>query len=583
MLGKILKIDGKIIIVENLKKVSLINIIGYYVIFEDMQKLVGEIVFVNENEFHIVLLGEIKNDSFIYGVENFPPITSTCRVINKKELEAIIGAQDILLPLNLLLGKSTIFDGFNITVNVNDFFSNHFAIVGNTGSGKSCGVSRILQNLFAENKPKPTNSHIILFDVYGEYKSVVNELNNHSGINTKTYTTSTADGSVETIKIPPYLLEVDDLVLLLNLKDPELVNILEKTLIYVKIFKGDEAMCLEYKNGIIAQALIEILTSGRTVQQVSDQSIAFLSKYYTPKLNLETTISQPGYNRTIRQCLYVDPQGKIAALEPLVSLLQKYSNIDIKKINLLPTNYTIEDLYDALEFAIISEGALNNEGVYEKLNGIKNRLYSIIISDNKKLFEYHQFVGVGDYIKDMFTSTNGEKIQIIDINFDGIDNRLAKVIVKILVKMCYNYTTSLEKKGSYPINVIIEEAHRYITKDDDVKVIGYNIFDKVAKEGRKYGLILGLVTQRLCELSETALSQCSNFIVFKMYYPDDIDMVSKITTNITIDMIEKVKSLRPGSALLFGNAFKIPLITQFDIPNPMPTSLNVDIHNTWYE
>jgi len=580
MLGKILKIDGKLIIVENLKKVSLINIIGYYVVFEHMQKLVGEIVFVNEDEFHIMLIGEITNNSFIPGIENFPPINSTCRVIYKNELEFIIGKQDILLPQTLLLGKSTIYEGFNITVDINDFFSNHFAVIGNTGSGKSCGLARIMQNLFAENKKNPVNSHIIVFDTYGEYQSAFEAINNHPGINVKNYSASEMlNVTDEIIKIPPYLLEADDLALLLDLRDSELINILEKTLTYVSIFKGDESMCLEYKNDIIAQALIKILSSGKPAQQICDQSLAFLSKYYTSEINLETVISQPGYNRTIRQCLNADSQGKILALEVLVDYLKKSVGINIENINLRPTKYTLEDLYDALEFAIISEDVT---GTHNKLNVIKARLYNIITGENKKIFEYQEFISRETYIKRIFTTNNGENAQIVDVNFNGIDDRLAKVIVKILAKMFYKYTTTLHEKGSYPINIVIEEAHRYITKNDDVDVIGYNIFDKIAKEGRKYGLLLGLITQRLCELSENALSQCSNFVIFKMYYPDDINMISSISSNVTIDAIEKVKSLRPGSALLFGSAFKIPLITQFDIPNPMPTSLNVNMNDKWF-
>ena len=84
MLGKILKIEDRIIKVENLKKISLIDIIGFYVVFESKKQLVGEIEFVNELEFHIRLIGEIRNKSFIPGTENYPSIDSKCRVVTKK-------------------------------------------------------------------------------------------------------------------------------------------------------------------------------------------------------------------------------------------------------------------------------------------------------------------------------------------------------------------------------------------------------------------------------------------------------------------------------------------------------------------
>ncbi|MBE6160821.1 MAG: DUF87 domain-containing protein [Firmicutes bacterium] len=583
MFGKILKIEDKTIHVDNLKKESLTSYIGYHVVFEDRIKLVGEITFVNEQEFQITLVGFFANDKFASGVDIFPSSKANCRLVYKNELEQIIGNQNITLPQNLLLGQSSVYDGFNISVNVNDFFSNHFAVIGNTGSGKSCGVSRILQNIFADNKKNPINSHIIIFDAYGEYRSALTNIDTHPGINVKFYTSETnLKENDEIIKIPPYLLDADDLALLLNLKDPDLLTTLEKTLAYVYIFKSNDEICKKYKNDIIAKGLLDMLSSGKSAQQIRDQALAFLSKYNTEDINLETTISQPGYNRTMRQCFNIDSQGKLLAVELVMEYLKQYSDINIEQITVTPTEYSLDDLYYALEFAIVSEGGLNNPGIYEKLNKVKTQLHSIINGEQKKFFDYNGFVSRDNFIRNLFMSPNGENVQIIDVDFNGVDDRFGKTIIKIFCKIFYRFVTSIEDRGSFPINVVVEEAHRYIQRDTDIDVIGYNIFDRISKEGRKYGLILGLITQRLSELSATALSQCSNFIIFRMYYPEDIKIISSIASNVTMDAIEKVKSLRPGSALLFGTAFKIPLITQFEIPNPMPKSTNVDIINKWY-
>lgn len=582
MFGKIIRIENKKVVVENLKKTILSNLIGYHVIFEDNKKMIGEIVFVNENEFHINLIGEILNDNLVPGIMKYPLGTAQTRIVYRQELELLLGKQDVSIPKNLLLGKSNVYDNFVISVNTSDFFSNHFAIIGNTGAGKSCGVARLIQNLFSDIKTNPVNSHIIIFDTYGEYQSSLEKINTHPEINVKNYTTSIKDGNKEIIKIPPYLLEVDDLALLLNLNDSELIPILEKTLSYVYIFKSDENICQKYKNDIIAKSFLDMLSSGKPPQQIRDQSIAFLSKYYTEEINLETLIKQPGLNRTIRQCLNIDPQGKMVAMELLVDFLKQYSEINVEKIEIIPTEYTLDDIYYAMEFALVSEGSLNNSGIYEKMNKLKTRLHSVINGEYKKYFEYNGFISRENYIKKMFLTNDGENAQIIDMNFNYVDDRLAKVLVKIFSKMFYKFTTNLEERGSFPINIIIEEAHRYIQKDNDVEVIGYNIFDRISKEGRKYGIILGLITQRISDLSSTSLSQCSNFIVFRMYNPEDIRIVSSIASNVTIDATEKLKSLNPGMALVFGTSFKIPLITQFDMPNPIPTSTNVDLSEKWY-
>ena len=113
--------------------------------------------------------------------------------------------------------------------------------------------------------------------------------------------------------------------------------------------------------------------------------------------------------------------------------------------------------------------------------------------------------------------------------------------------------------------------------------MGYNIFDRITKEGRKYGVILGMITQRPSELSITALSQCSNFIILRMFYPDDLNMIKSITTNIEENVFEKLKSFLPGTALVFGVSFNIPLLVNLDLPNPMPESTSVRISESWYK
>lgn len=581
MFGKIGKIENGIIYVENLSKVTLSNMIGIHVVFEETKKTVGEILAVNEEYFNIRLIGEIVGANLITGIMKFPTSDAKTRMVYKNELEMIIGFQENETPKNLLLGSSNIYSGYNVTVNNNDFFSNHFAIIGNTGSGKSCGVSRIFQNLFSEVKKNPTNSHFIIFDTYGEYKTAFSKINTHPGINVKNYSSNVSEND-QIIQIPPYFLEVDDLAILLNLTDSELIPVLEKTLRYVYIFKGEDSISLKYKNDIIAKVFLDILASGKTPQQTRDQSIAFLSKYFTNDINLETVMVQPGYNRTIRQCLNIDSQGKILAMELLIEYLKKYSEINVEKIAITSTEYSLDDLYDALDFALVSEGSLSNSVIFEKLNKLKTRLHSIINGEYKKYFEYNGYISVENYIKKMFTTDTGENVQIINMDFNYLDDRIAKVIVKIYSKLFYKYVANLESRGSFPINIIIEEAHRYIQRDNDVDIIGYNIFDRISKEGRKYGILLGIITQRLSELSATALSQCSNFVIFRMYHPEDIKIVASIASNVTMDAIEKVKSLRPGMAMLFGSAFKIPLIAQFEIPDPMPTSTNIDLTRNWY-
>ena len=121
-----------------------------------------------------------------------------------------------------------------------------------------------------------------------------------------------------------------------------------------------------------------------------------------------------------------------------------------------------------------------------------------------------------------------------------------------------------------------------VLNDSDINLLGYNIFERIAKEGRKYGVLLGLITQRPSELSETVMSQCNNFLVFKMTHPLDSEYIKKIIPFMTNDVNQQIKILQPGNCYVFGPAFKIPLIVKLNFPNPAPNSSNVNILNTWF-
>ena len=93
--------------------------------------------------------------------------------------------------------------------------------------------------------------------------------------------------------------------------------------------------------------------------------------------------------------------------------------------------------------------------------------------------------------------------------------------------------------------------------------------------------MLNLISQRPVELSEAVVSQCSNFFIFKMNHPRDIEYIKQMLPNISADIVEKQKTLQPGTCVAFGKAFKIPMIIHFDKPNPAPQSSNCDVLTTW--
>ena len=249
-----------------------------------------------------------------------------------------------------------------------DLFANHFAIFGNTGSGKSCSVARIIQNVFTRQRYIPYRASFFIFDAYGEYHNAFKDLGKTTpGINFKAYTTNTNFSDSEIIRIPLWLLTVDDIALLLGVENAGQLPIIEKALKLVTIFARDESLVIKHKNDIIARAILDILSSGRGAAQIRDQIFSVLSHYNTSELNLETEIYQPGYSRSLKQCLLIDQSGKIREMELVTTFMESFLNDELELS--LPDGtfmYSLNDLKDAFDFALISEGSLKSEKIIHK-------------------------------------------------------------------------------------------------------------------------------------------------------------------------------------------------------------------------
>ncbi len=586
MLGKIVGIQENTVYLKlNVNLSEMQSIINLYVLLEDKErKLIGEIVDIKTDIANINLVGEFVDDKFLFGVSKKPSFSATSKLISKEKMNSILGMPNYNEKKDLYIGKSPIYEGIDIGVNINEFFSNHFAIFGSTGSGKSCSVSRIFQNLFEKQSAIAYKASILIFDAYGEYHSAFKDLNKKSPeISFKVYTTNVNDDSVPNVKIPLWLLTVDDIALLLEAKSRSELPIIEKAMKLVTIFAREESQVLKSKNDIIARALLDILASGKSPAQIRDQIFSVLSHYSTKDLNLETPIYQPGYTRPLKQCLLIDNTGKIREMELLTTFINGFVTEDVELS--LPDGsfrYTLKDLYDAFEFALISEGVLSSDKVFDEYNVLKVRLRSLVNGDYAKYFDISEYQSRDAFIKEILTTDTGRKAQLINFNINYVDDRFAKTLTKIYSRLFFEYAKNLNKRASLPIHIILEEAHRYVQNDTDIDVIGYNIFDRITKEGRKYAVMLGLISQRPSELSTTALSQCSNFLIFKMLHPTDVEYIRQMVPNITVEILKKVKLLQPGTCIAFGSGFKLPSLIKLDMPDPAPSSNSCDISGVWF-
>lgn len=581
MLGKIVYISNNTahIQIPEGQKIAT-NLMNMHIIFEDEnKKVLGEIDDIGSEIIKVRFLGEITDNHFIGGVIRKPTIESKTRMISAEELKLIMG-EDV--PGNFLLGTSALYDNYPLYVNINDLFSHHMAIFGNSGSGKSCGVARVIQNIFLNPSLIPYRANIFIFDTFGEYH---NAFTNFSQINPnyqfKYYTTNKTDRDGQPLLIPLWLLENDDFALLLSATEHSQLPIIERTLKIVKIFAASDDTALRYKNHLIAKAIMTILYTNESASSKRNDVFSIFNSCSTPQFNPEATVQGVGYTRKFRECFLINDHDNFSESVLLSEYVSSFIDESLDQYEERSINYfTLEDLEKALNFTLISEGLLRNEKMYADAIALKVRLHSIIISDYARYFAMPSFMTKDQYIASLISKDN-KKAQIINFNLEDVEDWFAKFVTKTFVKMLFDYTKNLPNRATLPFHIFLEEAHRYVQKDNDTYLLGYNIFDRVAKEGRKYGLLLDLISQRPVELSDTVISQVSNFLIFKITHPLDVEYIQKMLPNISPDVIEKQKGLQPGTCMAFGRAFKIPMIVKMQLPNPMPESGNCDIITTW--
>ena len=556
------------------------NLMNLHLVFEDdTKKILGEVDDLDGNLVKARFLGEIVNDRLIGGTIRKPSLDAKIRVIEQNEIPLITGSD---VDGYMKLGVSPFYNDFPVFLDVNSFFSNHFAIFGNTGSGKSCGTTRLFQNMFHDERLNPYKANIFIFDSSGEYYNAFSNLNQiNSQYNYRYLSTNETDGIGEKLRLPVYLLNKDDLALLLQCTSHSQLPIIERMLKLALVFSQNDIDSNAYKNHLIAKAIMTILYTNETAPNKRNEIFSILASCSTDEFNMEAPIQGIGYVRKFRECFLIDNSGNFTESV----LMNEYLSSFIKEEydNYEPHTgvfYDLNTLEKALNFTLISEGWLRNEQTYGDSVTLRVRLHSLLVGDNAKYFDVKEYVSLESYLSSLLI-TDGKKYQIVNINLNDIDDDFAKVLTKIYSRLIFDFCKGLKMRGSIPFHIVLEEAHRYIQSDHDRFLFGYNIFERIAKEGRKYGVILGLISQRPVEISDTVISQCTNFLIFKINHPMDVDYIRKMVPHITDEIIEKQKALQSGTCLGFGLGFKIPLIIKMEMPNPAPLSGNCDVVTIW--
>lgn len=447
------------------------------------------------------------------------------------------------------LGKLSYNNKVNYYVNGNAFFSKHIGVVGSTGSGKSCAVAKMIQEACGikksrnENKDSQKNSHIIIFDIHSEYKSAFSLLEDEK------FTLNNLD--VEKMCIPYWLMNSEEL----------------ESLFIESNEMNSHNQISQFKRAVILSK--EKHNPGKKVTY--DMPLYFDIKevyYFIYNLNSEV-ISKI-------ETEFGKPKLKDGTL---IEDVKQYLE---KKYEFIPTSTATATK--------ASNGPFNGEferfitRIETKLN---DRRLDFIINPKKSDGTDYKSEDFEDILKQFIGYINKANISIIDLS--GIPFEVLSITVSLVSRLIFDFAFYYSKnkhqsgkQNDIPFMIVCEEAHNYIPQNGGAE---YNAskksLERIAKEGRKYGLSLMVVSQRPSEVSETIFSQCNNFVVLRLTNFNDQNCVKRLLPDNNSSLVESLPSLSAGEALVVGDATTIPALIKMDMPDPKPKSDNIDFYSEW--
>ncbi len=553
----------------------------------------------------VLPVGTIRQDKdsllgFEFGVSVYPTLYSDVLYIKEHELDAIFktttdkvtscqsnesckdGKCDCKFRyISLPIGKSTIFPDYDVKLDIDKFFGGHSAILGNTGSGKSCTIASLLQTLYRLDNYSAVGSTFIFFDVNGEYRQAFSQLStNNSEIEIKNFSIDDiqGDSDVTTFTLPHWFMNIDEWALLLKASEKSQLPILRNALGFTSL--KNEA----HFNHVVSKAVQQTVSVIDNSAAKGQRMHVIIDKFGKGALN-SSILSKHQFSSQFGSFQGATPQAQQTNQQNFITELKTYEIADFQIPTYGGDKFDFDDLDNLLELSILYEEAYGNKQIRDYCSSMLTRFKNVkersdfsfltkpnLSSDKSSYLD--NFLGIDDKRK---------KSQIIIIDLNSANDETVEVISCVLSRLIFEKLRMSKERNKYPVNLVLEEAHRYISTDSG-KVFGdaNRIFERIAKEGRKYGMFLLVSSQRPSELSKTVLSQCSNFIVHRIQNPEDLSHIRQITPHISETILRRMPSIPTQHALIFGHSVNLPTTFKVNEANPKPKSDNNEISKNWF-
>jgi DNA helicase HerA-like ATPase len=490
----------------------------------------------------------VEDKMFERGSLLLPVPTEHAFIAEKDTLDKMFSADgDHDFPL----GKLSMNKAIDLMINGNRFFSKHIAVVGSTGSGKSCTVASVLQDVVGiaqhknKNKGKQNNSHVVIFDIHDEYTAAFTLEKEEA------FTLSRLD--IDSLQLPYWLMNSEEL----------------ESMFIESNEANSHNQVSQFKHAVV----LNKEKHNPAVQEVTyDTPIYFSIKevyYFIENLNREVIGRLAGEdkpkladgNLVANRKVYFDKIHDFVANSTAAAARA--------------TNGPFNGEFN--RFVSRLEAKLADKRLRFLLNAKKADGQAHVTADFETLMK--QFIGYLDKANVTIVDLSGVPFEVLSIT--------VSLISRLIFDFCFHYSKLQHAQGKLndiPVMLVCEEAHNYVPRNDHVAYrASRKSIERIAKEGRKYGLSLMVVSQRPSEVSETIFAQCNNFMSLRLTNDADQTYVRRLFPDNANAITEILPNLAPGECVVVGDAVLLPAVIKMPLPVPEPHSQSVKVHKEWRE
>lgn len=607
------------------------------------------------------MIGSIDEDRFRQGISLFPVLDSKVFLTTKEDLDAIFGRgrqggeidpedPGYCIPI----GKSAVFPDYSIYIDPDAFFGKHAAIIGSTGSGKSCSIATILQSIISREEVRQTR--IVILDTNGEYRAAFQR---QAGNGTYTNTIPNrqslyipTDPSVGgRLMVPYWFMDSDDFVRLFRaapgVQRPVLLNALtlarQEGLGPQWTFLRDTLM--QECHRVLALTATGSWQDRSAINVICDGVVAALGSIQNQNALEELVGQYPALQEAPPIAVFQQVRTEAGRpnnqnFDPLdMARRQRTETLLSGLISNLATVPTVglegsagsadrpsyfgktAFRYRHLETAM-SRDQSNSARTRDNCSTMLTRIYRLL-EDSRFEFLFGPCAeewpavrhGLATFLRDIvgMESNADTDLTETDVLADGVlpfydrqraDAGAANVVIvdlsllasevlenitALIGRLIHEFLQRLSDpvsgvgRGEFPMVLVLEEAQNYIRENrkSEEDSISKQVFERIAREGRKFGLGLVVASQRPSELSKTVLSQCNSFIVHRLQNPEDLRYFREIVPGIYGQLLDQLPALAPQSALVLGECVQAPVLVEMREADPVPRSKNPKFYKSW--